>query len=133
MDETTQDTNEVQDDSATAAPEGAAADTELGLQQDDALASAKAIFHNADELDLETVFDVPVEVSVVLGQTKTTISELLRIGTGHVVELERKVGEPVDVYVNKRLVARGEVVIVENHIGITMTEIIKVDKSKDGS
>ena len=59
-----------------------------------------------------------------------SISELLRMGPGAIIELERKVGEAVDVFVNGRLVARGEVVIVDDHIGITMTEIIKADKEQ---
>jgi flagellar motor switch protein FliN/FliY len=57
------------------------------------------------------------------------VSQLLKLGRGAVVELDRKVGEAIDVYVNNRLVARGEVVIVDERLGITMTEIIKSDKS----
>ena len=85
----------------------------------------EAMFEEASGLNLEAVYDVPVEISVVLGKTSMPISQLLRMGDGAVIELERKVGESVDVYVNDRLVARGEVVIVEERIGITMTEIIK--------
>lgn len=81
----------------------------------------------AESLNLDTVYDIPVEISVVLGRTDMPISQLLKLGRGAVVELERKVGEPVDVFVNERLVAKGEVVIVEDRIGITMTEIIKSD------
>lgn len=78
--------------------------------------------------DLETVFDVPVKVSAVLGKTNLTVSQLLKLGTGSVVELDRKVGEAIDIYVNNRLVARGEVVLLEDKLGITMTEIIKGDE-----
>ena len=63
--------------------------------------------------------------SAVLGKTTMPVSQLLRLGRGAVVELDRKVGEPIDIYVNNRLVARGEVVIVDDHLGMTMTEIIK--------
>ena len=80
-----------------------------------------------ESLNLDTVYDIPIEVSVVLGRTNMPISQLLKLGRGAVVELERKVGEPVDVFVNDRLVAKGEVVIVEDRIGITMTEIIRSD------
>lgn len=80
-----------------------------------------------ENLNLDTVYEIPIEVSVVLGRAKMPISQLLKLGRGAVIELERKVGEPVDVYVNERLVAKGEVVIVEDRIGITMTEIIKSD------
>ena len=75
--------------------------------------------------DLEAVFDVPVKVSAILGKTNMEVSDLLKLGRGAVVELDRKVGEAIDIYVNNRLVARGEVVIVEERLGITMTEIIK--------
>lgn len=84
------------------------------------------------ELDLETVFDVPVKISVVLGRTKIPISELLQLSAGKVIELERKVGEPVDVLINDRLVAQGEVVIVEDNIGITMTDIVRMDDERLG-
>ncbi|MCT8971793.1 flagellar motor switch protein FliN [Microbaculum marinisediminis] len=75
--------------------------------------------------DLEAVFDVPVKVSAVLGRSRMEVSELLKLSTGAVVELDRKVGEAIDIYVNDRLVARGEVVLVEDRLGVTMTEIIK--------
>ena len=75
--------------------------------------------------DLEMVFDVPVTVSAVLGNTRMAIGDLLRLGPGTVLELDRRVGEPIDVFVNNRLVARGEVVLVDERLGVTMTEIIK--------
>ncbi|HEX4270536.1 MAG TPA: flagellar motor switch protein FliN [Rhizomicrobium sp.] len=75
--------------------------------------------------DLEAVFDVPVTVSAVLGKSAMEVSQLLKLGRGTIVELDRKVGEAIDIYVNDRLVARGEVVLVEDRLGITMTEIIK--------
>src|ERR1700758_3092267 len=71
--------------------------------------------------DLEAVFDVPVQVSAVLGRARMDIGSLLRIGPGTVLELDRKVGEAIDIYVNNRLVARGEVVLVEEKLGVTMT------------
>lgn len=79
--------------------------------------------------DLEAVYDVPVQVSAVLGKTRMEVSQLLKLGRGAVVELDRKVGEAIDIYVNNRLVARGEVVVVEERLGVTMTEIIKTDRS----
>jgi flagellar motor switch protein FliN/FliY len=77
--------------------------------------------------DLEAVFDVPVKVSAVLGRARMEVGELLRLGPGAVLELDRKVGEAIDIYVNNRLVARGEVVLVEDKLGVTMTEIIKTE------
>ncbi len=78
--------------------------------------------------DLEAVYDIPVQLSAVLGKATMQVSQLLKLGRGAVVELDRKVGEAIDIYVNDRLVARGEVVVVEERLGITMTEIIKSDR-----
>ena len=79
--------------------------------------------------DLEAVFDVPVQVSAVLGRAHMDVGELLNLGPGTVLELDRKVGEAIDIYVNNRLVARGEVVLVEDKLGVTMTEIIKAERN----
>ena len=79
--------------------------------------------------DLEAVFDVPVQVSAVLGRSKMDVGELLKLGPGTVLELDRRVGEAIDIYVNNRLVARGEVVLVEDKLGVTMTEIIKEERA----
>ena len=75
--------------------------------------------------DLEAVYDVPVTVQAILGKSAMEVSQLLKLGRGTVVQLDRKVGEAIDIYVNDRLVARGEVVLVEDRLGVTMTEIIK--------
>jgi flagellar motor switch protein FliN/FliY len=79
--------------------------------------------------DLEAVFDVPVQVSAVLGRARMDVGDLLKLGPGTVLELDRKVGEAIDIYVNNRLVARGEVVLVEEKLGVTMTEIIKAERA----
>ena len=79
--------------------------------------------------DLEAVFDVPVQVSAVLGRARMEVGELLKLGPGTVLELDRRVGEAIDIYVNNRLVARGEVVLVEDKLGVTMTEIIKAERA----
>ena len=102
-------------ESASVPPSGGEADHEAGLPQ-----SSK---------DLEAVYDIPVQVSAVLGKANMQVSQLLKLGRGAVVELDRKVGEAIDIYVNNRLVARGEVVVVEDRLGITMTEIIKTDRT----
>jgi flagellar motor switch protein FliN/FliY len=75
--------------------------------------------------DLAPVFDVPVNISAVLGKAHISVAQLLKLGQGSILELDRKVGEAIDIYVNNRLVARGEVVVVEEQLGVTMTEIIK--------
>jgi len=96
---------------------------------------ADDVAYNEDEnaariaADLEAVFDVPVQVSAVLGRSKMDVGELLKLGPGTVLELDRRVGEAIDIYVNNRLVARGEVVLVEDKLGVTMTEIIKSERN----
>ncbi len=80
--------------------------------------------------DLEAVYDIPVTVSAVLGKSTMQVAQLLKLGRGAVVELDRKLGEAIDIYVNNRLVARGEVVMVDdNRLGVTMTEIVKADRA----
>ncbi len=90
----------------------------------------KDLISNGQEpKDLEAVFEVPVKVSAVLGSVSMPVHQLLKLGRGAVIELDRRIGEAIDIYVNNLLVARGEVVMVEDRLGITMTEIIK-GKSK---
>ncbi|MFT8478235.1 MAG: flagellar motor switch protein FliN [Gluconobacter oxydans] len=76
--------------------------------------------------DLQAIYDIPVTVSAVLGRATMPINQLLKLGRGAVVELDRKIGDPIDILVNNRLIARGEVVMVdETRLGVTMTEIVK--------
>jgi len=80
--------------------------------------------------DIDAIYDIPVQISAVLGKSTMQVSQLLKLGRGAVVELDRKVGEAIDIYVNNRLVARGEVIVVEDRLGVTMTEIVKSDKQQ---
>jgi flagellar motor switch protein FliN/FliY len=94
------------------------------------LADSGSMGVNRPQRDLEAVYDIPVTVSAVLGKATMQVSQLLKLGRGAVVELDRKLGEAIDIYVNNRLVARGEVVMVDdNRLGVTMTEIVKADRS----
>jgi flagellar motor switch protein FliN/FliY len=77
--------------------------------------------------DMSAMHDIAVKVSVVLGTTDVPVRQLLRLGRGAVLELNRRVGEDVDIYVNDRLVARGEIVSLGDKLGVTMTEICKSD------
>jgi flagellar motor switch protein FliN/FliY len=99
----------------------AAVSEDIGYRDDEQISRVAA--------DLEAVFDVPVQVSAVLGRSRMEVGELLKLGPGTVLELDRRVGEAIDIYVNNRLVARGEVVLVEDKLGVTMTEIIKAERS----
>jgi flagellar motor switch protein FliN/FliY len=80
------------------------------------------------EKELEAVYDVPIQLSAILGRVIMPVSQLLKLGRGAVVELDRKVGESIDIYANNRLIARGEVVMVQDRLGVTMTEIVKGDR-----
>jgi flagellar motor switch protein FliN/FliY len=84
---------------------------------------------NGSAKELEAVYDISVTVSAVLGKATMQVSQLLKLGRGAVVELDRRLGEAIDIYVNNRLIARGEVVMVDNtRLGVTMTEIVKSDR-----
>ena len=99
------------------------------MDDDEMAAAMEAAAQPSANADLEAIYDIPVTVSAVLGKTTMQVSQLLKLGRGAVVELDRKLGEAIDIYVNNRLVARGEVVMVDdNRLGITMTEIVKSDR-----
>jgi flagellar motor switch protein FliN/FliY len=74
--------------------------------------------------DINFILDVPLELTVVIGRTKILVQELLQLGQGSVIALEKLAGEPMEVYVNDRLVGRGEVVVVNEKFGIRVTDII---------
>lgn len=106
-------------------------DLDVDTSQPDMPANPLATRNQHNEMDikdLDAIYDIPVQISAVLGKSSMQVSQLLKLGRGAVVELDRKVGEAIDIYVNNRLVARGEVVVVEDRLGVTMTEIIKADR-----
>ncbi len=74
--------------------------------------------------DIDFILDIPLEVTVELGRTKMLIQELLQLGQGSVIELEKLAGEPMEVLVNNKLIARGEVVVVNEKFGVRLTDII---------
>src|SRR5580704_11445275 len=114
---------------AEAAPPEAEAAGKLALDEFEPNAPSAADtafdFDDKSAADLAPVFDVPVHISAVLGRANLSVAQLLKLAQGSVLELDRKVGEAIDIYVNNRLVARGEVVVVDERLGVTMTEIIK--------
>lgn len=77
---------------------------------------------------LEAVNDVLVKVQAILGRSRMPVGKLLQLAPGMVVELDRRVGEPVDIFVNNRLIARGEVVLIDGSLGVTLTEIVRSDR-----
>ena len=105
------------------------ADTDLPLEEFPESTAVATLDRGEPKLATEhpPVFDVPVGISAVLGKASLSVAQLLKLGQGSVLELDRKVGEAIDIYVNNRLVARGEVVVVDERLGVTMTEIIKTE------
>lgn len=119
------DENEMEFEDLTEKQE-AASEAEMEAEAETGTEDSETGSHSAAEL--ESVFDVPVKVKAVLGRATMDVAELLKVKTGTIIELDRKVGEAIDIFVNNRLVARGEVVLVEDRLGVTMTEMIKQDR-----
>ncbi|HWP31602.1 MAG TPA: flagellar motor switch protein FliN [Fimbriimonadales bacterium] len=90
-------------------------------EQDATPVSAK---QSQKERDFEILMDIPLDINVELGRVKLTVQKIIELTPGNIIELEKTAGEPVDVYVNGRLVAKGEVVVVEENFGVRITEIL---------
>ena len=104
-----------------------ALDAPVPMEDFGAAAPASPPARRADDR-LDAVHDVPVKVQAVLGRSRMPIGDLLRLKAGMVVELDRRVGEPVDIFVNNRLIARGEVVMIDHSLGVTLTEIVRPER-----
>ena len=78
--------------------------------------------------ELSSIAHIPIKISVVLGSTKLKVSDLLNLGKGDIIAIDRIVGEAIDIYANNRLVARGEIVVIDEQLGVTMTEIVGSEK-----
>ena len=79
---------------------------------------------NNGKCDLDIILDIPLNVTVELGKVKMQVNELLQLGQGSIIELSKQVGEPLDIYVNNKLVAKGEVVILDEKFGIRVADIV---------
>lgn len=98
----------------------------LAKTVEESLPDMKASDSVATVAQAQPSFDrIPVKVSAVLGKTRIDLATLREFGPGSVIELNRKVGEPIDLYVNDRLIARGELVMTDGALGVTMTEIVR--------
>ena len=86
--------------------------------------ASQPVAQGAGEANLDVILDIPVTLSMEIGRTEITINDLLQLGQGSVVELERLAGEPMDVMVNGTLIAHGEVVVVDEKFGIRLTDVI---------
>lgn len=85
-----------------------------------------------DKFDLSLLLDIPLQVTVELGRTRMTVESLLRLSQGSIVELNRVAGEPLDIYVNNKLMARGEAVVVKEKFGVRITDVLSPDKRLEG-
>ncbi len=114
-------------DGDEASPAAAEGDAAAAAGKGDDAPAGEAGDGAAADGDPDAVYDVPVEVTAVLGTATMKVSQLLKLGRGAVVQLDRMVGDTIDLHANNRLIARGEVVVIDDRLGVTMTEIIKSD------
>jgi flagellar motor switch protein FliN len=92
--------------------------------ENDKTASASQESCSNGKCDLDIILDIPLNVTVELGKVKMPVNELLQLGQGSIIELSKQVGEPLDIYVNNKLVAKGEVVILDEKFGIRVADIL---------
>lgn len=78
--------------------------------------------------DLEFLYDVPLQISVEVGRSKILLKDLLKMGEGYVIELDKLAGDPLDLYVNSRLIAKGEAVMVGEKFGIRLTDVVNTSE-----
>ncbi|HPP05733.1 MAG TPA: flagellar motor switch protein FliN [Syntrophorhabdaceae bacterium] len=76
------------------------------------------------EMNFDSLLDIPIEISVEIGRTKMVIGELLSLSKGSTIELNKVAGEPVDIYVNEKLLGKGDMVVVNERLGVRITEIV---------
>jgi len=96
----------------------------LKEEKQNSMKEGEAFARGKEISNLDFILDIPLEVTVELGRAKILISDLLQLGQGSVIELTKIASEPLEIYVNQKLIARGEVVVVNEKIGIRMTDII---------
>ena len=92
--------------------------------EESSVVSQESRDENSESQDIEFILDIPLELSVELGRRKMLVNDLLQLGQGSIVELDKLAGEPLEIYINRKLVARGEVVVVNEKFGVRLTDII---------
>ena len=95
-----------------------------GEESMDAGENGSGIDQGQDARDLDFILDIPLELTVELGRTKMMVNDLLQLGQGSIVELNKLAGEPLEICINKKLVARGEAVVVNEKFGVRLTDIV---------
>lgn len=103
-----------------------------GKGQEKTAPKSQAFAAERDALDLSRLLEVPLQVTVELGRTRMTVESLLRLSQGSVVELNRVAGEPLDIYINNKLMARGEAVVVKEKFGVRITDVLNPEKRLEG-
>ena len=101
--------------------------TRLNAEQGAQYLQELEALHEKFNLNLKAIYDVPMKLKVVLGQAEFKVSDLLKLNKGDKIELDKKPGDPVDLFVNDKLVAKGEIVLIDDKVGLTLTEIIAND------
>ena len=105
-------------------------ESEESIQDSEAQNSVEAL-EEQGEMDLDFILDIPLELSVELGKTKMLVNDLLQLGQGSIIELNKLAGESLEVYINHKLIARGEVVVVNEKFGVRLTDVITpIDRVK---
>lgn len=96
----------------------------LDMDEKPALEEVPPVEEKSDNNNLDLILDIPLRVTVELGRSRMVVSELLNLGQGSVIELNKLAGEPMEILVNDKLVARGEAVVVNEKFGVRLTDII---------
>jgi len=105
-------------------------ESEESTQDSEAQNSVEAL-EKKGEMDLDFILDIPLELSVELGKTKMLVNDLLQLGQGSIIELNKLAGESLEVYINHKLIAKGEVVVVNEKFGVRLTDVITpIDRVK---
>jgi len=119
-----EDTNQEEDPVEDEGADAGAGETAVEEQEEDTNQEEGGKADEVKEANLDLILDIPLSVTVELGRSKMLINDLLQLGQGSVVELTKLVGEPLEVLVNDKLVARGEVVVVNEKFGVRLTDIV---------
>jgi flagellar motor switch protein FliN/FliY len=105
---------------------------DVAAAAEDVAAAASAVKKKGPGHTLEFILDVTLQVTVEVGRARMTIQDLLQLGQGSVIELEKLAGEPLDIYINGKAVARGEAVVVNEKFGVRLTDIISTEDRIEG-
>ena len=118
------------DDASASAPEATAAEA-AGLSADDVeLPNFQQVIQDAQVSSIDLLRDVDLNVRIELGRSRMMVEDVLKLGEGSVVELDKLAGDPVDVFVNERLVARGEVLVLNDNFCVRINEIVAASREE---